>query len=141
MGRPRKVVEQPEGTEAAEVAEVAKATPKVELSKGEIAARTLEAKKAALAKEEKELSDNLKKISEDFMAGTQAPLFVPYKDRDGKTVPALVLGLFQTEKRDPKTQELILTKDREVQLSVKASVWVFSNMSEPHRAVYHLPNA
>lgn len=140
MGRPKKVVEQPEslGTEVEQPPVKAEAVEVV--SKPQLVANALDAKKKALAKEEADLADKLKEVSAEFMAGTKAPLFVPYKDRDGKIVPALVLGLFQTEKRDPHTNELILSKDREVQREFRASVWVFSNMSEPHRAVYSIPS-
>jgi hypothetical protein len=134
MGRPKKEQEQPE-TEVQPEAE----KPKVPTARENMAKQAAE-KKAALQAEFDALAKKLQDTSKSYLASDAAPVFVPYKDRDGKIVPALVLGLSLTEKRDPHTNELILSPGREVQQEYRASVWVFSNASEPHRAVYSFPN-
>lgn len=75
-----------------------------------------------------------RKLAEGFK-----PLILPYKDRDGKTVPCIVVGDKSDHKRtvngdfftDPKTKELV----PEHQLIV----WVFGGADQPHQAIYKFP--
>jgi hypothetical protein len=70
------------------------------------------------------------------LADAYKPLILPFKDRDGKIVPCIVVGDRADNKRkidgdffvDPKTRELV----PEHQLIV----WVFGGADQPHQAVY-----
>lgn len=116
------------------MAEVKQEAPK-ELTPAERALKKIAEKKAFLEKLENDAWENASKASEKYMKSQDAPIFVPFKDRDGAIVPALVLGCDIADKRDA-VGELVLSKEREVQKEAQIKVWVFSHTSEPHRAVW-----
>lgn len=131
MARPRKEVKE-------SVEELEEGTKKPELTPTELAANRIAAKRAALEKMEADTFAKAAELAEKYSKSKNAPIFLPYKDRDGKIVPSLLLGSFTGEKRDD-SGELILSEGREIIQETKLSVWVFSNSSEPHRAVYKAP--
>lgn len=79
-------------------------------------------------------AETLKKAK--ALAEGYKPLILPYKDRDGKTVPCIVVGERFDNKRqingdfytDPVTKELV----PEYQLIV----YVFGGADQPHQAIY-----
>lgn len=138
MGRPKKEVTAVETVGAVVAPAVTHKEEAKQLSPTEMATKRIAAKKAALEKMEADTFAEANELAEKYSKSKHAPIFLPFKDRDGKIVPALLLGSSIGEKRD-EGGELVLNEGREITQECKLSVWVFSNNSEPHRATYKAP--
>lgn len=136
MARPKKATVETVGEQSAPPVQHQE-TPKA-LTPTELAAKRIADKRKAIEKMEADTFASAAELADRYSKSKNAPVFLPFKDRDGKIVPALLLGSFTGEKRDD-SGELILSEGREIIQEVKLSVWVFSNSSEPHRAVYKAP--
>lgn len=140
MARPKKVVTEA-GTEIEAPEEQASSAPaksSKDMTPQERAAKRVADKKKAIEKLEADALEEVKEASDKYLKSKVAPIFVPYKDRDGKIVPALVMGASIGEKRNADG-EFVLNEGREIVQEAKISVWVFSHTSEPHRAVWSVP--
>lgn len=136
MARPKKATVETVGEQSPPTVQHQE-TPKT-LTPTELATKRIEAKRKAMEKLEADTFATAAELADKYSKSKNAPIFLPFKDRDGKIVPSLLLGSYVGEKRD-ESGELILSEGREIQQEVKLSVWVFSNNSEPHRAVYKAP--
>ncbi len=76
------------------------------------------------------------KISEAYMKSEHAPIFLPFKDRDGKIVPSLVIASQEDFKRKENGDEEIDLKSRDRIPVLNLIVWVFSGASMPHQEIY-----
>lgn len=89
--------------------------------------------KARLAKEKRK-SDALKLARE---ASKKLDLvFIPYKDRNGEIVPALVVGVEDTRKKDKGGD--VLDENNEPVMEAKLKVYVFSNIDEPRKVLHSI---
>lgn len=77
-----------------------------------------------------------RKVSDEYAKGDFKPLFLPYKDRDGKIVPCIVVGEQEDHKRLENGDHYVDPKTRELVLEHQLIVWVFSGASVPHQAIY-----
>jgi hypothetical protein len=59
---------------------------------------------------------------------------VPYKDRNGEIVPALVLGVEDVQKKDKGGA--VLDENNEPVMEAQLKVYIFSNIDEPRKALY-----
>lgn len=93
-----------------------------------------EAMKAALIKAG---WDAVKKLDKEFEA--EGELFVPFKDRDGSTVPALILGHRLGIETDAKGEAVIDPETREMVEKVIFTVFAFTKCDAPGVRDYELP--
>lgn len=100
-----------------------------------IARETVEKKKKAADARKAEALKKAQALSEGYMKSGQL-LFLPYKDRDGKTVPCLVTGSQEDYKREANGDHSVDPETRELIPEFQLLVWVFSGASVPHQAIY-----
>jgi len=92
----------------------------------------------AKAKQRADLKAVAMKKAEALMAGYK-PMILPYKDRDGKTVPCIVIGEEYGFKKLENGDQAIDPKTRELIPEYQLTVWVFGGASVPHQATYKFP--
>jgi hypothetical protein len=152
MARPKKVQEavEEQGAEAeapASQPEVSK--PKVDSSvsksttvvagngkrfASEIQERVFARQEAARKAKEKRKSDILEqaeKASKEFNF-----IVIPYKDRNGDIVPAIVLGVEDVQKKDNGGP--LLDENNEPVMEAKLRVYVLSSIDEPRKVLHSL---
>lgn len=64
----------------------------------------------------------------------KTPTFIQFKDRNGEFVPALVLGVEDTQKKDKGGP--VLDENNEPVMEAKLKLYVFSNIDEPRKVLY-----
>lgn len=64
------------------------------------------------------------------------PLILPYKDRDGKIVPCLVIGERFEHKKTENGEHVVDPVTRELIPEYQLLVWVFSGADQPHQTIY-----
>lgn len=94
------------------------------------------ARKAATDAMKAAVLDRAEKASADFMKSDFAPLFLPFKDRDGKFVTALVIGAKEDYKRTDLGEIVVDKVTREAVPTYALTVHVFSGASVPFQTTY-----
>jgi hypothetical protein len=132
MARPKKT----DGGETGAEAEAPVSQPEVKAVKKfvsdvqeRVMARQAAVKKAT-EKRKADILEKAKEASKDINV-----VFVPYKDRNGEIVPALVLGVEDTFKKDKGGQ--VFDENNEPVMEAKLKVYVFSNIDEPRKTLYN----
>lgn len=96
-----------------------------------------EVQERVMARQKAKADDKAKRIVEVLAKAKSKKIdvvFVPYKDRNGEIVPALVLGVEDTFKKDKGGQ--VFDENNEPVMEAKLRVYVFSNIDEPRKVLY-----
>lgn len=101
----------------------------------EAAQRRAREAREAKEKQRSDLKAVAMKKAEALMAGYK-PMILPYKDRDGKIVPCIVISENYGFKKLDNGDSAIDPKTRELIPEYQMIVWVFGGASVPHQATY-----
>ena len=106
------------------------------IDRNKAAQEAFKARTAAAATRESVAWGKAASVAKAYLASAEAPIFLPFKDRDGQYVPCLVIGGKDDFLRAPNGDVLLDPKSREQQQVYKLTVWVFSAASVPFATTY-----